>query len=157
MVLGAIQDPNYSTDLDVKLLSRPFPLAISKHCVNSEEYYWQQKSCPLCPSPLRVSQGDRNENGVLVPSKWPRNWPGIWTRSLQTQFHRQLKDQSNHIFFMLMLNIVFNSTWASQGHSEPVGTSVYHKLCVPKQNPSEFCTSTCTSPSQQDPGLLSPQ
>lgn len=36
-------------------------------------------------------------------------------------------DQSNHMLFMLTVSIVLNSTCASQGHSEPVGTSFYHK------------------------------
>jgi hypothetical protein len=69
--LGAIKDPNYSIDLDGKDITlHPFDLlGISKHCVNSEEYYWQQKPFPLHPPDLRDSQGYEDENSVLIHTK----------------------------------------------------------------------------------------
>lgn len=75
-VLGSIQDPNYSTDLDGKDIIVTFVPSkqptISKHCSNCKEYY-ELATKGLSSSFLRVSQGHRNENTVLKPTKWLRS------------------------------------------------------------------------------------
>ena len=50
---GAIQDANYSIDLDGKDITAHSHnlLVTSKHCVNREKYYWKQNSFLFIPHP----------------------------------------------------------------------------------------------------------